>query len=180
MKKLLNLLQLITLIIILCSCNGISRTELLNHASDEDIANEKLTKIINYIENKDEEGLKSMFSKRALDEAEDFSDNAELLFEYIDGEVISFEKDSGPTVFSSNNYGEVVKEVDAYYYVETNKETYFFMINDFPEDDSNAENEGVNMLLVVRKDDSLDVYEEGILYKDGKRISPPGVYLPIR
>ena len=180
MKRLIILPLLIIIVLSLCSCSGISRTELLNHASDEDVANEKLTKIIDYIENKDEEGLKSMFSRRALDESEDFSENAKLLFEYIDGEVVSWEKDSGPTVFSSNDYGKVVKEVDAYYYVKTNKETFFFMINDFPEDDSNTDNEGVNMLLVVRKDDCLDIYEEGVLYKDGERISPPGIYLPIK
>ena len=180
MKRLKLLPLLVFFIISLSSCNGISRTELLNHASDEDVANEKLIKIIDFIENKDEEGLRSIFSKRALDESEDFSENAELLFEYVDGDIISWEKDSGPTVFSSNDYGKVVKEVDAYYYVESNKETYFFMLNDFPEDDSNTENEGMNMLLVVRKDDSQDIYEEGILYKDGDRISPPGIYLPIQ
>lgn len=180
LKRLKLFSILVVIIVSLSSCRVISRTELLNHASDDDVANEKLAKIIDYIENKDEEGMKSMFSKRVLDESEDFSENAELLFEFIDGEIISWEKDGGPTVFSSNDYGKVVKEVDAYYYVETNKETYFFMINDFPEDDYDTNNKGVNMLLVVRKDDSQDIYEEGILYKDGERISPPGIYLPIQ
>lgn len=180
MKRLKLILLLVVFIISLSSCNGISRTELLNHASDEDVSNEKLTKIIDYIEKKDEEGLKSMFSKRALDETENFSENSELLFELVDGEIISWEKDGGPAVFSSSDNGKVIKEVDTYYNVETNKETYFFMINDFPEDNYNTDNQGVNMLLVVRKDDSQDIYEEGILYKNGERISPPGIYLPIQ
>lgn len=180
MKRHILLLLLVVMVICLSSCVGGSRTEMLNNASDEEIANEKLTKIIDCIENKDEEALKSMFSKRALDESEDFSENAELLFDFCEGEMISWEKSSGPTVYKSNEYGEVVKEVDAYYYVETDKERYFFLINDFPVDDSNADNEGMNMLLVVLEENHLDIYEEGILYKDGEGINPPGIYLPIK
>ena len=36
------------------------------------------------------------------------------------------------------------------------------------------------MLLVVREENSYDVFEEGILYKDGKGINPPGIFLPIK
>lgn len=180
MKRLNVLLLLVGFMLILSSCGKNSRTELLDNASDEDIANGKLTQIIEYIEKKDEEGLKSMFSLRALEESEDFSENAKLLFAFFNGEVVKWEKSSGPTVYSSNDHGVVVKEVDAYYYVQTDKEKYFFLINDFPEDDSNADNEGINMLLVVREENHLDIYEEGILYKDDEKISPPGIYLPIQ
>lgn len=180
MKRHILLLLLAVIVISSSSCVGGSRTEMLNKASDEDIANEKLGKIIDYIENKDEEGLKSMFSKRALDETEDFSESAGLLFSFFEGEMVSWENDSGPHVRKSSNYGEVIKEVDSYYHVETDKETYFFLINDFQIDDSNADNEGVNMLLVVLAENELDIFEEGILYKDGEAITPPGIYLPIR
>lgn len=123
-----------------------------------------------------------MFSKRALEESEDFDENAKLLFEFFEGEVISWEKSSGPTVYKSVNYGEVIKEVDSYYFVETDKTTYYFLINDYPEDDVNTDNEGLNMLLVVLADNRLDIYvqENEILFKDGEKISPPGIYLPIK
>jgi hypothetical protein len=119
------LLLLVVIVISSSSCDGGSRTEMLNKASDEEIANEKLGEIIDYIENKDEEGLKSMFSKRALDETEDFSESADLLFDFFQGEVISWEKSSGPHVSKSTNYGEVIKEVDSYYFIETDKEDTF-------------------------------------------------------
>lgn len=180
MKRHILLTLLVVIAISLSSCIGGSRIEMLNRASDKEIANEKLSKIVDYIENRDEEGLKSMFSKRAIDESGDFSDNADLLFDFFKGEMISWEKSSGPTVYKSANYGEVVKEVDSYYFVETDKERYFFLINDFQVDDSNGDNEGINMLLVVLAQNRLDIYEEGILYKNGKGINPPGIYLPIR
>lgn len=180
MKRYFHMFFLTVIIFILCSCVGGSRTGMLNRASDEKIANDKLIKIVDYIQNKDEEGLKAMFSKRALDESGDFSENANLLFDFFKGEMVSWEKDSGPDVSESVDHGKVVREVDSYYYVKTDKETYFFLINDFQIDDSNADNEGVNMLLVVLAKDELDIFKEGILYKDGKGIDPPGIYLPIR
>lgn len=182
MKRNIRLLFLLVIVFILTSCSGGSRTKMLNESSDEEIANEKLVNIINHIENKDEEALKAMFSKRAIDESGDFSENADLLFDFYEGVMISWEKSSGPHVSKSTNYGEVVKEVDSYYYVETDKQTYFFLINDFPVDDSNVDNEGVNMLLVVLAENRLDIYEpeNEILFKDGKAITPPGIYLPLR
>ncbi|MDF2822204.1 MAG: hypothetical protein K0R15_2652 [Clostridiales bacterium] len=182
MRRYLSIFFSGIIIVMLSSCVGGSRIEVLNQASDEEVANEKLIKIIEFIENEDEEGLKSMFSKRALDESGNFSENAELLFEFLKGEMVTWEKDSGPTVYSSNDYGKVVKEVDSYYHVETDMETYFFLINDYPVDDSSADNEGVNMLLVVRVENELDIFdqEREILFKNGEKISPPGIYLPIK
>lgn len=75
--------------------------------------------------------MESLFSTRALEESEDFSENAKLRFDFI-------------------------------------------------EDDVNSKNEGINMLLVVREENHDDIYEEGILYKDGKGINLPGIYLPIQ
>jgi len=181
MKRCFVITFLVVSIFVLGSCVGGSRTEMLNKASDEEIANEKLSKVINYIKNKDEEALKSMFSKRALAESGDFSEDADLLFEFFEGELVSWEKASGPTVYESINYDKVIKEVDAYYYVKTDKETYYFLMNDFPVDDVNVDNEGLNMLLVVLAENRLDIYEQEneILFKDGEKISPPGIYLPI-
>lgn len=182
MKKCIGLLIIALNIFLLSACVGGSRTEMLNKASDEEIANEKLNQIIGYIENNDEEGLESMFSKRALDESDDFSENAELLFDFFEGDSVSWEKSSGPHVSKVANYGEIVKEVSSYYFVETDKESYFFLINDFPEDDVNADNEGLYMVLVVLAENRLDIYEPDneILYVDGEKVRTPGIYLPIR
>ncbi len=158
------------------------RLNLLNNATDEEIANEKISKIVEYINSEDEESLQSMFSKRALEEAEDFTEKAEQLFEFIDGDVISWEQpvNGAPGVSTFYNHGKTVKEVDSFYNIETETESYFFLLNDFPVDEENSNNEGINMLLVVREENHDDIYEEGILYKDGKGINPPGIYLPIQ
>lgn len=182
MKKCIVLLIIALNMLILSACVGGSRTDMLNKASDEEIANEKLNQIIGYIENKDEEGLESMFSKRAIKESGNFDENAELLFDFFEGDVVFWEKDSGPHVTKTANYGEIVKEVSSYYYVETDKESYFFLINDFPEDDVNEDNVGIYMVLVVLTENKLDIFEpeNNIIYVDGEKVRTPGIYLPLR
>lgn len=169
-------------LLMLSSCVGRTRTELLNESSDEEVANQKLSSILDCIENQDAESLKAMFSERALDESDYFEEDANLLFEFFKGKVVSWEKSSGPTVYTSVNAGKVIKEVDSYFYVKTDEQEYFFLINDYQQDDINAENEGLNMVLVVLAENRLDIYaqENEILFKDGEKISPPGIYLPIR
>ena len=143
MKRYVIMSIFVVISLMLSSCVGSSRTDMLNKSSDEEVANEKLVKILDYIMNEDEESLKDMFSQRALDESENFSEKAKLLFKFFNGETVSWEKDSGPHVSKSANYGEIVKEVSSYYFVETDKGSYFFLINDFPVDDVNANNKVV-------------------------------------
>lgn len=182
MKRYVVISIFVVISLMLSSCVGSSRTDMLNKSSDEEVANEKLVKILDYIMNEDEESLKAMFSQRALDESKNFSENAKLLFKFFDGEIISWEKDSGPHVSKSANYGEIVKEVSSYYFVETDKGSYFFLINDFPVDDVNANNEGLYMVLVVLAENRLDIFEpeNEILYIDGEKVRTPGIYLPIK
>ncbi len=159
-----------------------SRTEMLNEATDDEDAAEKMSRIIEYINERDKEGLKSMFSDRALEEAENFDENAELLFDFIEGDIVSFEKSDGQYVSESVDYGEIVREVASFFLVETDRESYSFLINDIPRDDVNEENEGIYMLLVVLKENEMDIYEpeNEIIYVDGKKVITPGIYLPIR
>lgn len=168
---------LLVIILMLTSCIGNSRTKM--HESNEEVADGKLTQIINSIENEDEELIKALFSNRALEESKDFSKNAKLLFEFFEGEIVKWEKSSGPTVYKSVDNGDVVKEVDSYYFVETDEATYYFLINDFPIDDINSDNVGLNMLLVVLAENRLDIYDQDkeILFKDGEKISPAYIYL---
>jgi hypothetical protein len=182
MKRYVVISILVIISLMLSSCVGSSRTDMLNKSSDEEVANEKLVKILDYIMNEDEESLKAMFSQCALDESKNFSENAKLLFKFFDGEIVSWEKDSGPHVSKSANYGEIVKEVSSYYFVKTDKGSYFFLINDFPVDDVNSNNEGLYMVLVVLAENRLDIFEpeNEILYIDGEKVRTPGIYLPIK
>jgi hypothetical protein len=164
-----------------CSLGG-SRVEMLNGASDEKKAAAKLEQVIEAIKNKDKASLRALFSKKALSEAVDFDDNIDGLFDFIQGEVDSWEKSSGPSVSEESNYGHVKKVVSSYYYVNTDKQKYFFLLDDYPVYTDHPDSVGLYLLLVVKAEDREKIYkgDQKILYDGDKKLSRAGIYLPIK
>jgi hypothetical protein len=176
---------ILSLIIIMCFCSSCSmvgsRLEMLNRDSDETKANARLEQIIEAIKSKDKDALKALFSKEALNEAVDFDSNMNDFFDFFQGKVDSWKKPSGPTVFESNNHGHQTKEVSSYYYINTDKQKYFFLLRDYPVDTDHSDNVGLYMLLVVKAEDEKNIYDgdKKILYDGNRKLSHAGIYLPI-
>jgi hypothetical protein len=156
---------------------------MFNRQTDDELANARLGQIIEAIENQDKDALRSLFSKNSLEKADDFDGNAGLLFEFIQGEIVTWKKSGGPTVFDSKGGGNKTKLINSYYFIDTDSQRYFFLIDDRPIDTINADNIGIDLLLVVMADDRLKVYEDDqeILFdNDGKKIERFGIYLPLQ
>ncbi|WBW98150.1 DUF5104 domain-containing protein [Oceanirhabdus sp. W0125-5] len=172
---------LILSMLFLSSCSvGCSRTGRLFKDNDDKKAEARLKEVIEALENQDKDALKVVFSEKALDEADDFDDSMDNLFDFFQGEVDSWKKSSGPTVFESNNNGHKIKEVSSYYYVNTDKKKYFFLLEDYPVDTEHPNNVGLYMLLVVKAEDRKKIYdgEQKILFDGRKRIPRVGIYIP--
>jgi len=85
-------------------------------------------------------------------------------------------------VSEENNYGHVIKEVSSYYFVNTNKQKYFFLLRDYPVDTDHPDNVGLYLLLVVKAEDEERIWDgnEKIIYDGNKKLSHAGIYLPIK
>jgi hypothetical protein len=183
MRKIIISSILLLGMLFLCSCSlGGIRTKILNKDDDETKANERLEQVIEAIKNKDKDVLKSLFSQKALSEVDDFDSSVNDLLDFFQGDVESWKKSSGPTVFESNDHGHVKKEVSTYYYVNTDKQKYFFLLRDYPVDTDQPDNVGLYLLLVVKSEDREKVYDsdQKILYDGDKKLSHVGIYLPIK
>lgn len=171
MRKLIISSILILGILFLSSCSLENiRTEMLNRDSDDLKANARFEQVIEAIKNKDKGNLKTLFSPKALGEVDDFDGNMNDLLDFFEGEVESWKKSSGPTVFESNDHGHVKKEVSSYYYVNTDKQKYFFLLQDYPVDTDHPDNVGLYLLLIVKAEDREKNYDvsQKILF-DGKK-----------
>ncbi|OPX45079.1 hypothetical protein CLHUN_09660 [Ruminiclostridium hungatei] len=183
MRKLTIISTLILGMLFLSSCSlGGLRTEMLNRDSDETKANARLEQVIEAIKSKDKDALKSLFSKKALEEAVDFDSSMNDFFDFFQGKVDSWEKPSGPKVSETNDYGHVKKEVSSYYYVNTDKQKYFFLLRDYPVDTDHPDNVGLYLLLVVKSEDEEKIWDgdQKILYDGDQKISHVGIYIPIK
>lgn len=182
MKKFIISSVLIFSILLFSACSiGGSRTNMLNKDNDEENANARLEEVIEALNNQDKDTLKGLFSKKALDEVDNFDDSTDYLFDFFQGEANSWEKSGGPTVFESNSHGHKTKEVSSYYYVNTDKQKYFFLLRDYPVDTDHPDNVGLYMLLVVRAEDEEKIWDKSqkIIYDGNKKISHFGIYIPI-
>jgi hypothetical protein len=155
---------------------------MLNSSNDDKQAAARLEQVIKAIKNKDKKALKSMFSKQTLDQADDLDGSIDDLFDFFQGEVNLWKKPSGPTVFESNNRGHKKKEVNSYYYVNTDKQKYFFILKDYPVNTDEPNNVGLYLLLVVKAEDEEKIYDgdQKILYDGNKDIPRAGIYIPIK
>lgn len=176
-------LMLIIVVLFLSSCSlGGSRTALLDMDDSDEIAKARLEEVINALELRDKDALKNMFSKQALNESVDFDSSVNDLFDLFQGEVNSCEKPSGPTVFESNDHGHETKQINSYYYVTTDKQKYFFLMDDYPVDTDHPDNVGLYLLLVVKAEDEEKIWDIGekILYDGDQKITRAGIYIPFK
>ena len=183
MHKLTISIILILGIIFLNSCSiGGTRTEMLDKDNYDEVANARMEQVLHSIKKHDKKALVSIFSKQALADSNDFDRSIDSLFDFLQGEVKSWKKSDGLTVNESNNYGHETKEISSYYDVITDQQDYFFLLRDYPVDTDHPDNVGLYMLLVVKAKDETKIWEgnQKILYDGNRKLSHPGIYMPIK
>lgn len=165
----------------LCSCS-LGGLRMLNTDSDDEQKIARFEQVIEAIKNEDKDALKALFSKQATIDTDDFDGGVDDLFQFMQGEIDSWEKSVGGSVTKLKENGHEKKEVDSYFYVTTNKQKYFFLLEDCPVDTENPDNVGLYLLLIVKAEDEEKIYEDDqkILYDGDKELSPSGIYVPIK
>ena len=139
--------------LIVGSCNRKGPGDgLLSNFSDEKKVNTRMEQILMAIKQKNEEALKSLFSKKALQEANDIEGGINYLFSFIEGDIKSWEivRWSSGTDREHGKYTEMLRSWNS---VKADDHKYLFFIIDFPEDTINPENTGLFTLRVIRAED---------------------------
>lgn len=158
-------------LLLLCSCSRLGAPVIFN--DDGQKANARLKQVIQAINEKDKDALKAMFSKQALSEAEDLDGRMDYLFDFVQGDIVSWEDDvPGPAAKNVDSSGRIVKESRWWCSVKTEKEEYLFFLLDCMEDSTHPENVGLYMLQVIKMKDR-DTQFDG-----GYNISCAGIYKP--
>lgn len=126
---------------------------MLSKNNDDKKADTRFEQVIEAINNDDKDDLKSMFSKHALDKADDFDSRVDCLFEFFRGNVTSWERNGGPTVYESIDHGHNTKKINSMYYVNTDRQEYIFYLIEWTIDKDHPDNIGLFALRVIRAED---------------------------
>ena len=171
-KHIVVVLLLNILLLSSCFCGRNSRTVMLDADTSEQIADAHLQQILDGLQTKDREKIKSLFSEQALTDTGDIDAGIDYLFEFFDGEVLRWDNNAGPSVGESINYGHVVKESRCFYDVETDKQKYIIFFLEYTKDTDHPQNVGIYTLRVIKTEDK----ETELGYWQDMKIA--GIYIP--
>jgi hypothetical protein len=132
------------------ACDGISVGSGVGRMleSEEKSADTRMEQIISAIKDKDKEALELLFSIKAVDEASGFDSGMDSLFDFVKGDIMSWERD-GWASSESIDHGKKSLMIRSDYKVRTDKEEYSFFVVDYSVDSIDPDNEGIYMLQVT-------------------------------
>ena len=111
---------------------------------------ERIAQVLDLIESKDKEGLKTLFSSQALIEVNDIDQQIDDLFEYFDSGFISWAYVS-KNIHESILQGERTYKYGARFNVQTETQQYRIVLAECYYDNTNKNNVGIE-LIAVRKE----------------------------
>lgn len=162
------LLIFLTSAFILTSCSFGGR---IVYVGEEKAAKARMKEILAAIKDKDKEAMKALFSKKALDEANDFDEGVDYLFDFFQGDVQSWEIDAWSSGESIER-GKKSIMLRTWYIVTTDKEKYMFFVIDYIKDTMNPDNAGLYTLRVIKAED------EETEFGYWQDMCIPGIYKP--
>ena len=174
MKKIV-LVLLIVCLLFLSACYSLagSRLKMLNEDNDEGKADARLEQIIEAIKNEDKDSLKKMFSQQAQDKADDLDGSMDSLFEFVQGDIQSWDTIVHGATNESINDGSRIKGSNSWYYITTEKQKYLLFFVECTVDTDHPENVGLYIIQVMKAEDK-DTYFHG----GGPSTLPAGIDIP--
>lgn len=155
MKK--RFFLLVLAVLILCSfssCSLVGRTN-----DDSGTIDGWFEQIVNALKERDESSLKKVFSQRAVIDAVDMDASIQVLFDFIEGEVVSFrDRGSSQGSASKDRAGNAWKRIQSNYIIETDVKTYRLAIQGYSIDTADPDNIGVYSLYITEAQ-GYDIYE---------------------
>jgi len=164
MRKPIIFLSILISMMVLSSCSKGEGNLLLD--KDFSAAKEKNETILGAIESQNQELLTSLFPTEYVNNTSGFNVTVEELFDYFNGEVLSYDDWGGPLVETTKENGQVFQTMDATLDVQTTECEYRLAIKYVTQDTFNPENEGVHSLYVIKAKE--DTCLEYAYWGDGK------------
>ena len=162
---------LVFILLQLSSCTGRETSLARLYDTDAQTADKRLEQLLTAIEDKDELAIKSMFSKKALIEADDFDESVNYLFEFFEGQVREKGK-SYPAVYEKKEAGIHTKKSLWWNYVQTDKTKYVFIFIEYIENTEDPDIIGLYSLRVIKEED------EEALFTSYDDVEIPGIFVP--
>ena len=151
-------------------CAGIYRPPVMTD-EDYNIADEQFQKIISALENKDSAQLKNMFSTEALALANDMDNGIDYVMSFYKGKIVSTKVELTGLDLHDETFRK--KQLKCCYTVTTDVNIYLVFFEYVVIDTANPENEGLELLQIIKASDAKKEFDWG-----GENTLSDGIYQP--
>lgn len=144
--------------------------------SEEEMSNQIMQEISHALDKRDAKEIKELFSRHAIEEAENLDQQIKDVLEFYQGDTVSFEGFSSSQTHSGAEGEE--KEFIGHFILVTDKAKYEIRYDHKPIDDSNPEETGLRKLEIVKESIYRD--EDGVKREDFSwqyHEKGPGIYM---
>lgn len=114
------------------------------------MADDRMEQIVAALKEKNIESLKSLFSAKSISEAENFENDFDRLFQFFQGTIETWERDS-LAADRSIEYGKQSLMIRYGILISTDIDDYSLFIIDYNIDTINPDNEGIYMLEIWKQ-----------------------------
>ena len=170
MKKAVILVLLSLLCLTSCTAGGMKMGVWSDNGQRAD---KRMEQVFEALKAQDKEALTDLFSKKAKKDAPDFSDSVDTLFEFIQGNVESWERHVGPGALSGSEYGQRFNKVYTWYMLHTDEEDYVLFTLEYTVDTKGKKAGGLYTLWAVLAS------EDGPLFRKDEVLEAPGIRITL-
>ena len=156
MKKIhLMLIILIVSTLLLASCQEGSNMKSIGFLEDKDnkLADICINNLCDGIKEKDKTVVKKTFSEKACSDAGNIEAHIDELFEFINGEFLSWDREESPIVEDYAEAGKKAKREMFWFSLRTSEELYSVFLSYYPIENINPNNKGIYSMLIIKDRD---------------------------
>lgn len=110
---------------------------------------ETVEKLIEYIQAGDADSIYQVFSQTAKDNSNNLREKIEELIAFVNGNMVSWEYYMGGLNRSSSRGGQIMRNRNIKFFIQTEQTRYICSINDVMDDDFDTNNEGFSSITVT-------------------------------
>ena len=124
-------------------------------------ADARMEQVFEALKNNNQEAIVLMFSTQALSETDTFYENIEALFQYVEGDILSWERTGGYGGRDEKNVdgaGNRRKKTQSRYNITTSEQEYHIAIYEYTIDTANPENVGMYSICIISAEDYQETF----------------------
>lgn len=136
--------------------------------SDQKTADRTIARLLEGIQNQDQNAVKNLFSKDVVEEVSDFDKEIEALFHFVEGETLSYDGGDGVPAEMMRDHGKKRKEINSSYVLKADQQEYYIAVKECTVDTFEPKRVGIRSVYIIDADD----WQTNFTYWGGGKWAP--------